>query len=806
MTVVLSSLRRAAPAVVATGLVVALGTGTCDAAPDDPRIPIVERLLAGQTEAALEVADAVQVASPKQAEALGLSYLRGRLLQRLGRRVAAEDAFADALNEAPALQPYVKYQLARIQELNGHPEVATGLVASVVAPGTPRDLLEQATELFARSIAAGGDCRVLRGVRKRGGLPEEQDRLLRVVAGQCAMREGQPEEAAVALCKLVQEDREDDAARRAADLLDELLHRDLDLRKAAAAEGCDLELEVGLALHHHREYDRSIPYLERALARFPKRRIVADDNEFEARYALARGYFWREELAVAAEHFADLALRARDLEERSRVLYQQGRCLELMGRWTAADAVFRRTYMTLQGGRLSAPALLSAMRLEWRNEHQHERDALDLYRLLVNRRDGAGYAARGALFLASSDIVRGRSDRAGHWLDDAERFDRDARLEVTYWRGRLAELQNDPARAAGHYLDLAVEDPYHPLALEAVFRLRSEPLEGPALAEATRRARSGRPDDLFAVWLVAGDDQPVGRSARSRLESRLRGSQSAGTFLDLDPVPVAQWPLWKDPPDEAPGMLLALGLIDEGASAVREHFPADRPELAFTGSRLLLGAHRTRQAILLADVSTKPLTRRLEDPLLPEEIRALLYPFPWQDEIRSQAGRFDVDPYLLAAVIREESQFAPDAVSAVTARGLTQFVWLTAKRLAAQLGMGRISPQDLYRPEVSIVLGAVYLGELSEQFGGLEHEEVAAYNAGPAQARLWQAYCFTREMAEFYTKTGFSQTRGYLRRVLGSRAQYAELYGDEQERATGFRWRHRRGAQGRTGGADGGGR
>jgi len=791
----LAPLRRAVPAIVVTGLVATLGTGPATAAPDDPRIPIVERLLAGQTEAALEVADGLQVASPERAAAIGISYLRGRLLEQLGRPVEAEDAFADALHETPALQPYARYQLARIQEVNGHPEVAAGLVASVVAPGTPRDLLERATELFARSIVGGGDCRVLAGVRKRGGLPEEQDRLLRVVAGQCSLRYNRPQEAALALCEVIQEDREDDAARRAADLLDELMHRDLRLREPAAAKGCDIELEAGLALHHHREYDRSIPYLERSLARFPKRRIVADDTEFEARYALARGYFWREEFGLAAERFADLALRARDLEERSRVLYQQGRCLELMGRWTSADAVFRRTYMTLQGGRLSAPALLSALRLEWRNEHQHERDALDLYRLLVNRRDGAGYAARAALFLASSDIVRGRSDRAEHWLHDAERFDRDTRLEVTYWRGRLAELQDDLAGAAGHYLDLAVDAPYHPLALEAVERLRTGRLAGPALAEANRRARSGRPEGLFAVWLVTGDENPAGRSARHALEARLRGTQSAGTFLDLDPVPVAQWPLWQALPDEAPGMLLALGLVDEGASAVREHFPADHPELAFTGSRLLLGAHRTRQAILLADVSTRPLTRRLEDPLLPREIRLLLYPFPWQREIRIQSERFGVDPYLLAAVIRQESQFAPDAVSAVTARGLTQFVWLTAKRLAARIGMGQLSPRDLYRPEVSIQLGAVYLGELAEQFGGLEHEEVAAYNAGPAQARLWQAYCFTREMPEFYTKTGFTQTRGYLRRVLGSRAQYAELYGDPRERSGGFRWRYRGGGE-----------
>jgi len=786
---------RAVPVLAAAGLVASFACALSrPAAADDLRIPIVQRILAGRPEAALEAADSVRAADPDEAARVGLSYLRGRLLQQLGRPVEAEDAYAAALDETPALQAYVRYHLARIQELNGHPEVAAGLVASVVTAATPPDLLEQATELFVRAIAGGGDCRVLDGVRRHKGLPEAETRLLRVVAGQCLLRQGKREDAAAALCEVAQEDRDDEAARRAADLLDGILRRDLDLREPLAQRGCDAELEIGMVLHRHREYDRSIPYLERALTRFPPRRIIADDAEFEARYALARGYFWRERFAVAAQRFADLAIRARNLEERSRVLYQQGRCLELMGRWTDADAVYRRTYMTLQGGRLSGPALLSALRLEWRSDR--ERDALDLYRLLVQRNDATENAARAALFLASSDIVRGRADRAEHWLSDAERFDRDTRTEVAYWRGRLAELTGDPAGAVGHYLDVAVANPYHPLALDAIERLHSAELSSDARAEAERRARSGRPDDLLAAWLASGDDQAAGRSARRNLESYARTSQSAAPLLNVDPVPVADWPLWHESIDDPPDMLLALGLVDEGASAVRDHFPPDEPALALTGSRLLLGARKVHQAILLADVSTRPLTRRLADPLLPEPIRALLYPFPWQDEIRAQAARFSIDPYLLAAVIREESRFSPEAVSQVSARGLTQFVWLTAKRLAAQLGMGQIEPTDLYRPDVSIRLGAVYLGELAAQFGGFEHEEVAAYNAGPAQARLWQAYCFTREMPEYYSKTGFNQTRAYMTRVLASRTRYAELYGNPEDRAGRFRWRFRRGAPG----------
>ncbi len=58
---------------------------------------------------------------------------------------------------------------------------------------------------------------------------------------------------------------------------------------------------------------------------------------------------------------------------------------------------------------------------------------------------------------------------------------------------------------------------------------------------------------------------------------------------------------------------------------------------------------------------------------------------------------------------------------------------------------------------------------------------VAAYNAGPAQARLWRGYCFGNGLPEYYSKIAFAQTRAYVRKVLASRAVYEELYGDSSE-------------------------
>ncbi len=744
----------------------------------DPRIPLVEHRLAGEPAVALEAAGAFRAEHPQMAARMGVSYLEGRLLEELGRYDDADAAYGRALGEAPQLVPYARYRLAAAQERIGHPEVAAGVVAPVFDEDVPESLLEPATQLFARVIAEGGDCRILRGVLGRK-LPAPQRRLLQVVEGECLQRSGAQDRAAQVLCSILDAGRDDDAARRAADQLDDMASRSPAVLDRLITEGCDAELLAGLTFHQHREFDRSTAYLQRAVARRSGHRTVADDPELEARYALARGYFWRDQFALAAAHFGDLALRARDLAERARVLYQQARSQELDGNWDAADAVFRRTYQTLHGGDFGGPALLSALRLEWRSGE--EASALSLLGLLSRLHGAEEYAARGGLFLAVSDIVQGRADRAEAWLRQAGRKDADSQLEVDYWRGRLAQLGGDgeaASEAVGHYLAVLLAAPYHPLARDALARLHGPELRAAAEAEARRRAASGKPDGLYAAWLLLGEDSPAGRAARRALAARYAAAPETAPYFHLAEVPVASWPLWSERLNEAPEMLLALGLVDDGVGAVPDHFPADRSDLAFTGSRLLFRARQVQPSILLASTFARPLTDRVAGPFQPPEVRTLLYPLAWDGPIGTEARRFRVDPFLVAAVIREESRFDSGAISQASARGLTQFVFLTARRLAAEVGLGKIVPADLYRPEVAITLGAAYVSELERRFSGSVAETVAAYNAGPAQAQLWRAYCFGGELPEYYSKIGFDETRAYVRRVFASREQYAELYPD----------------------------
>lgn len=752
----------------------------------DPRIPLVEHVTAGRPMAALAAAQKLRQDAPGDAAQQGVSYLRGRLYELLGNLDQAEDAFKDALAESPDLEPYVRNRLALAQLRGGHPEVAAGLLAPLVSPDAPESLRGPATELFARAVTAGGDCRILRGVLSRR-LSADERRFLTALDGHCAGREGNDVRAAQLLCSVLQDARDDDAARFAAEELDDLLARNLELRPELMRRGCDIELLVGLTHHDQRAFDRAIPLLERAAARLTAgEALAAGDPGLEAGYALARSYFWREQFDRAAARFGTFALRTRDLEERARFLYQQARSQELAGQWLAAEQTFRRTYTTAQTGPFAGPALLSAMRIDWRL--QLEPQALSHFASLKSHRGSREHAARGALFLASSDLAQRRVDRAAIWLEDARRLDPDTALEVAYWAGRQAEVEAQIGeaqpraaavnRAIERYLEVARRDPYHPLAQDARRRLQQAPLATTAAAQARQRTAAGSRDDLFAAWALVGDRALEGRAARSALMARYAADPALRPLYRLERVPVARWPLWGATLDRVPEKLLALGLVDDAAGAVPVHFPADRPDLAYTGGRLLVEAEHARQAILLADRFARALSGKVAAPFQPREVRELLYPLPWAERIAEQAGRFGTDPHLLAGVIREESRFDPRALSPAAARGLTQFVWLTAQRLAAEIGLGAISPPDLYDPKVAITLGAAYLAELGGNFGGGEHQAVAAYNAGPAQARLWNSYCFRGDLGEYYSKTGFTQTRAYLRKVLSSRAIYAELYPD----------------------------
>ena len=150
------------------------------------------------------------------------------------------------------------------------------------------------------------------------------------------------------------------------------------------------------------------------------------------------------------------------------------------------------------------------------------------------------------------------------------------------------------------------------------------------------------------------------------------------------------------------------------------------------------------------------------------------YPTGLLPTIQAQ-GVKQVDPYLVAAIIREESQYDEKAVSMVGAIGLMQLMPLTANQVAQRFGFPSVARENLFDRETNIQLGVRYLGQLVDQFSGNLVYAVAAYNAGPPVVTNWIAMHRGRDQDEFVELIPYQETRLYVKRVLRSYGEYLRL-------------------------------
>lgn len=154
------------------------------------------------------------------------------------------------------------------------------------------------------------------------------------------------------------------------------------------------------------------------------------------------------------------------------------------------------------------------------------------------------------------------------------------------------------------------------------------------------------------------------------------------------------------------------------------------------------------------------------------------FPMGYQTIIQSVAPHH-VDPFLVSGLIREESLYSARVVSPVGAIGLMQLMPATAKNVAQQLHLSdsTYDSDRLYQPEHNIQVGTHYLGQLLNEFQGNIIYAVAAYNAGPRAVKRWIAKNGHRPADEFVEFIGYRETRGYVKRVVGSYRIYRTLFG-----------------------------
>ena len=152
------------------------------------------------------------------------------------------------------------------------------------------------------------------------------------------------------------------------------------------------------------------------------------------------------------------------------------------------------------------------------------------------------------------------------------------------------------------------------------------------------------------------------------------------------------------------------------------------------------------------------------------------YPLAFWDLIQQKAQDRGLDPYLVLALIRQESLFDTRARSPAAAIGLMQLIPPTAARVAKQLGLAAPSQETLFEPEVNLTLGTQYLKDLLQRYSNNWYKAIAAYNAGEAAVDRWEREIVTDDIEEFVERIPYVETRGYVKLVLRNHQIYKRLY------------------------------
>ncbi len=351
--------------------------------------------------------------------------------------------------------------------------------------------------------------------------------------------------------------------------------------------------------------------------------------------------------------------------------------------------------------------------------------------------------------------------RAGDKSAAAARFERLAvgypasahQGQALYWLGTLLTQLGD-ASAGRRYLEAAAaagnEDYY-------TFRAR-----------AALKLPSPAPKPLDDQEAITGDD----RAAWDRwLETHGHSSEEQAARR-------AQ--LQADPRFQRGMALLDGGFTDEAEAELRELLDASgndplavewvavqARERGFYSFSMTLGHRLWDQLAAMGEPSLLKA---------PRVVQKLVLPLAFLKLVQPAAQVYHVDPLLLLGLMKQESWFQPKASSAASARGLTQFIYETAKTVADEMQWPNWTWDEMNKPYVSVPFGAYYLSQLISSFRGNYFFALAGYNGGPGNVLRWAKGDWNRDIDQFVEEIGFAETRSYVKAVSGNYELYKAVY------------------------------
>jgi soluble lytic murein transglycosylase len=303
-----------------------------------------------------------------------------------------------------------------------------------------------------------------------------------------------------------------------------------------------------------------------------------------------------------------------------------------------------------------------------------------------------------------------------------------------YWRGRLySEQEHEPTMAAAYYQTVSRAFEHYYYAQMARMRLADlgqvTPSDVAMLTNIHREEIPALTDD------VPEDDEHV-------IKARLLANAGLNEYIPTE-------------------IQAADGSQQWGAFAEAEIYASDGE--AYRAMRVLKRA--------LPFYTSAPIDT------IPMGYWKILFPQQYWSSIEQEAAKNGLDPYMVASLIRQESEFNPAAISGANAFGLMQLLPSVGRSMAKEEGIHHFNETELLNPETNIRLGTRYLKQTLDKFDGQAPYAFAAYNAGDSRVTDWQAIGKYHGMDEFVESIPFTETRDYVQAILRNQSIYRELNG-----------------------------
>jgi soluble lytic murein transglycosylase len=631
----------------------------------------------------------------------------------------------DPLNRAKPLAgdlgDYVTYYLGTCHLQNGHQAEGLAALANFSLTNPDSLLIRDAHLTYASALLSEGQAAEAAELLEKDRLPARSD--IEFALGRAYSTLGQTAKAADALANVYY----NMPTAAEADAAFAELKR---VPSAPPATPAQRKTRADLLMKAKRYNDAVEEYRELASHASPEGRPAAELALADALYRSGRNREAKAELTARA---------GATPEQNAQRLYILGEVA-----WASDEnETFYRTVDELRQTAPTSPWLEQALLL-MANLHlvHHEYDqALDAFRESQQRFPTGSRASYAHWKAAWLTLRFGRNEEAKKQFDEqiAVYPAGNETSAALYWRARLAEEDNQPGMARAYYQKLS---------------------------------------DRYRNYYYA-------ELGRERLQKLPEVSDAPGQYALLDHIPPLEHgdkvTLSEPPADDLHLQKAELlgngGLVD---FAVRELQAAASTDGGNWGpaetAQLYIDTGHYDRAIEVMKRSV-PSYFAVDIPTLPRAYWEALFPRPYWSDLKRFSLANGLDPYLVASLIRQESEFNPLAVSRANAVGLMQLLPKTGKVVAHQASLKHYNPTQLFTPAVNLQLGTRYFRGMVDKFGGSFEHALAAYNAGSDRVEDWMGQGKYRDAPEFVESIPFTETREYVQAILRNANVYKQLYG-----------------------------